>query len=71
MQSCICRRLAHRQLKGLKAKACSVSKFKEISHHLENKVVELMLTLQKGTEEKNEVATRLSVVEFQLRSWIS
>ncbi len=71
MQSCIHRRLAHRQLKGLKAKACSVSKFKEISHHLENKVVELTLTLQKGTEEKNEVAAKLSMVEFQLRSWIS
>src|SRR5258708_4205287 len=71
MQSCICRRLAHRQLKGLKAKACSVSKFKEISHHLENKGVELTLMLQKGAKEKNEVATKLSVVEFQLRSWMS
>src|SRR5713226_7945438 len=71
MQSCIRRRLAHRQLKGLKAKAHSVSKFKVISHHLENKVVELTLTLQKGTEEKNEVAAKLSMVEFQLRSWIS
>jgi len=71
MQSCIRRRLARRQLKALKAEARSVSKFKEISYRLENKVVELTQTLQKRTEEKNEVAAKLSVVELQLRSWIS
>lgn len=71
MQSCIRRRLARRQLKALKAEARSVSKFKEISYRLENKVVELTQTLQKRTEEKNEVAAKLATVELQLKSWIS
>jgi myosin-5 len=71
MQSCIRRRLARRQLKALKAEARSVSKFKEISYRLENKVVELTQTLQKRTEEKNEVTTKLAAVELQLKSWMS
>jgi len=70
MQSCIRRRLARRQLKGLKAEARSVSKFKEISYRLENKVVELTQTLQKRTEEKNEVVAKLAALELQLKSWI-
>lgn len=70
MQSCIRRRLARRQLKGLKAEARSVSKFKEISYRLENKVVELTQTLQKRTEEKNEVVAKLATLEQQLKSWI-
>ncbi|KAH9999029.1 myosin 5 [Russula vinacea] len=71
LQSCIRRRLARKQLKALKAEARSVSKFKEISYRLENKVVELTQTLQKRTEEKNEVAARLAGIELQLKSWIS
>ena len=71
LQSCIRRRLARRQLKSLKAEARSVSKFKEISYRLENKVVELTQTLQKRTEEKNEVAAKLAAIELQLKSWIS
>ncbi|KAI0253895.1 myosin 5 [Lactifluus subvellereus] len=71
MQSCIRRRLARKQLKALKAEARSVSKFKERSYRLENKVVELTQTLQKRTEEKNEVAAKLAAVEFQLKSWMT
>jgi myosin-5 len=71
LQSCIRRRLARKQLKALKAEARSVTKFKEISYRLENKVVELTQTLQKRTEEKNEVTAKLSAAEFQLKSWIS
>ena len=71
LQSCIRRRLARKQLKALKAEARSVSKFKEISYRLENKVVELTQNLQKRTEEKNEVVGRLAAVELQLKSWIS
>ncbi|KAG2741190.1 hypothetical protein P692DRAFT_20910423 [Suillus brevipes Sb2] len=50
--SCVRRRLARKQLKALRAEARSVSKFKEISYRLENKVVELTQTLQTRTEEK-------------------
>ena len=71
LQSCTRRRLARKQLKALKAEARSVSKFKEISYRLENKVVELTQTLQKRTEEKNEVAAKLASLELQLKSWIS
>jgi myosin-5 len=71
LQSCIRRRLARKQLKALKTEARSVSKFKEISYRLENKVVELTQTLQKRTEEKNEVAGRLAAVELQLKSWVT
>ena len=65
------RRLARKQLKALKAEARSVTKFKEISYRLENKVVELTQNLQKRTEEKNEVVAKLATVEVQLKSWIS
>jgi myosin-5 len=63
--------LARKQLKALKAEARSVTKFKEISYRLENKVVELTQTLQKRTEEKNEVAAKLAAVESQLKSWVA
>ena len=63
--------MARKQLKALKAEARSVSKFKEISYRLENKVVELTQTLQKRTEEKNGVATKLAAVELQLKSWVA
>ncbi|KAI0303456.1 P-loop containing nucleoside triphosphate hydrolase protein [Multifurca ochricompacta] len=71
LQSCIRRRLARKQLKALKAEARSVTKFKEISYRLENKVVELTQTLQKRTEEKNEVAAKLAAIELQLKSWMN
>ncbi|KAI0290485.1 myosin 5 [Russula brevipes] len=71
LQCCIRRRLARKQLKGLKAEARSVSKFKEISYRLENKVVELTQTLQRRTEEKNEVVAKIAAVELQLKSWIA
>ena len=66
IQSCIRRRLARKELKALKAEARSVSKFKEISYRLENKVVELTQTLQKRTEEKKELQNKVNALEVQL-----
>jgi myosin-5 len=71
MQSCLRRRLARKELKALKAEARSVSKFKEISYKLENKVVELTQTLQKRTEEKKLLQSQLSELEQQLQQWVS
>ncbi|KAG8894293.1 Myosin type-2 heavy chain 1, partial [Tulasnella sp. 403] len=71
LQCCIRRRLARRELKQLRAEARSVSKFKEISYKLENKVVELTQSLQKRTAEKKELSARLAEVEQQLASWMS
>ncbi|KAI0262971.1 myosin 5 [Gloeopeniophorella convolvens] len=71
LQSCIRRRLARKQLKTLKLEARSVSKFKEISYRLENKVVELTQNLQKRTEEKKEIAAQLATIEAQLKTWMS
>jgi myosin V len=71
LQSCVRRRLARKELKALKAEARSVSKFKEISYRLENKVVELTQTLQKRTEEKKNLQANLSELEQQLQQWIS
>ena len=71
LQSCFRRRLARKQLKALKAEARSVSKFKEISYRLENKVVELTQTLQKRTEEKKELQAQLTELEQQLQQWIN
>jgi myosin-5 len=71
LQSCVRRRLARRELRALKAEARSVSKFKEISYKLENKVVELTQNLQKRTEEKKEIQVRLSELEQQLQQWIT
>ncbi|OCH95234.1 hypothetical protein OBBRIDRAFT_816659 [Obba rivulosa] len=67
LQSCLRRRLAKKELKALKAEARSVSKFKEISYRLENKVVELTQNLQKRTEEKKELQAKLADLEQQLQ----
>lgn len=71
MQSCLRRRLARKELKALKAEARSVSRFREISYKLENKVVELTQNLQKRTEEKQFLQSQLSELEQQLQQWIS
>ncbi|KAK0197407.1 myosin 5 [Armillaria mellea] len=71
LQSCIRRRLARKELKALKAEARSVSKFKEISYKLENKVVELTQNLQKRTEEKRDLQRKLEELEQQLQQWIN
>ncbi|KAN0075236.1 P-loop containing nucleoside triphosphate hydrolase protein [Tylopilus felleus] len=71
LQSCVRRRLAKKQLKILKAEARSVSKFKEISYRLENKVVELTQNLQKRTEEKKALQTQLEELEKQVQQWSS
>lgn len=55
----------------MKAEARSVSKFKEISYKLENKVVELTQNLQKRTEEKKELQGKLAELEQQLQQWIN
>ncbi|KAF9036781.1 P-loop containing nucleoside triphosphate hydrolase protein [Panaeolus papilionaceus] len=71
IQSCIRRRLAKKQLKVLKAEARSVSKFKEISYRLENKVVELTQSLQERNAEKKKIQAQLLEVEQQLQQWIN
>ncbi|KAJ8078508.1 Myosin type-2 heavy chain 1 [Marasmius tenuissimus] len=71
LQSCVRRRLARKRLKALKAEARSVSKFKEISYRLENKVVELTQNLQKRTEEKKELQGKLAEVEEKLQQWVT
>ncbi|KAH9923989.1 P-loop containing nucleoside triphosphate hydrolase protein [Epithele typhae] len=71
IQSCIRRRLARKELKSLKAEARSVSKFKEISYRLENKVVELTQNLQKRTEEKKELQNKVLTLEAQLLQAVS
>ncbi|CCM06099.1 uncharacterized protein FIBRA_08346 [Fibroporia radiculosa] len=71
IQSCIRRRLARKELKALKAEARSVSKFKEISYKLENKVVELTQNLQKRTEEKKELQGKMTRLEQQLQQMVS
>ncbi|KAG8976981.1 Myosin type-2 heavy chain 1, partial [Tulasnella sp. 427] len=69
LQCCIRRRLARKELKNLRAEARSVSKFKEISYKLENKVVELTQTLQQRTQEKKDLNSRLADLEQQLANW--
>jgi myosin V len=69
LQSCLRRRLARKELKALRAEARSVSKFKEISYKLENKVVELTQNLQKRTEEKKALQLKLAELEQQLQIW--
>ena len=71
MQSCLRRRLAKKELKALKAEARSVSKFKEISYRLENKVVELTQSLQERKQEEKRLQLRLSELEQQLQQWIN
>ncbi|KIM48957.1 hypothetical protein M413DRAFT_438132 [Hebeloma cylindrosporum] len=71
IQSCIRRRLARKELKALKAEARSVSKFKEISYRLENKVIELTQSLQERTAEKKKLQSQLVELEQQLQQWIN
>ncbi|KAK8846733.1 hypothetical protein IAR55_005820 [Kwoniella newhampshirensis] len=69
MQSQWRRKLAIRELRGLKAEAKSASKFKEISYQLENKVVELTQTLQKRTADNKELNSKVKALERQIESW--
>lgn len=71
LQSCMRRRLAKKELKGLKTEARSVSHFKEVSYKLENKVVELTQNLQKRTTENKDLQGKLRSLEDQLQSWMS
>lgn len=71
IQSCIRRRLARKELKALKAEARSVSKFKEISYRLENKVIELTQSLQERTAEKKKLQSQLVELEQQLQQWVN
>ncbi|KAF9562132.1 myosin 5 [Agrocybe pediades] len=71
IQSCIRRRLARKELKVLKAEARSVSKFKEISYRLENKVIELTQALQERTAEKRKLQSQVAELEQQLQQWIN
>ena len=63
------RRLAKKELKALRAEARSVSKFKEISYRLENKVVELTQLLHERTKEKKELQKRIEGLETQVQNW--
>lgn len=65
------RKLAVRELRGLKAEAKSASKFKEISYQLENKVVELTQGLQKRTAENKELHKRISSLEQEIAAAMS
>ncbi|KAH9951404.1 P-loop containing nucleoside triphosphate hydrolase protein [Amylocystis lapponica] len=71
IQSCMRRRLAKKELKGLRTEARSVSKFKEISYKLENKVVELTQNLQERTKEKKELQSKLTELEQQLQQLVT
>ncbi|KAF8964635.1 P-loop containing nucleoside triphosphate hydrolase protein [Flammula alnicola] len=51
--------------------ARSVSKFKEISYRLENKVIELTQALQERTVEKKKLQSQLAELEQQLQQWIN
>ena len=63
------RKLAVKELRGLKTEAKSASKFKEISYQLENKVVELTQNLHKRTAESKELGKRVKALEQQITSW--
>ncbi|TFK72566.1 hypothetical protein BDN72DRAFT_316382 [Pluteus cervinus] len=70
LQSCVRRIKARKELKLLKAEARSVSKFKEISYKLENKVVELTQSLQQRTSERKELQTKVVELEQQIQQWV-
>ncbi|ORX34366.1 P-loop containing nucleoside triphosphate hydrolase protein [Kockovaella imperatae] len=63
------RKLAIRELRGLRAEAKSATKFKEISYQLENKVVELTQTLQKRSAQNRELEARVTSLEASLLTW--
>ncbi|KAK7207894.1 class V myosin [Myxozyma melibiosi] len=63
------KRLAKRELEQLKVEARSVNHLKEVSYHLENKVVELTQTLATRTQENKKLLTQIDQLESQLTSW--
>ncbi|KAE9406490.1 hypothetical protein BT96DRAFT_1014975 [Gymnopus androsaceus JB14] len=69
LQSCIRRRLARKELQALRQEARSVSKFKEISYKLENKVVELTQNLQTRTQERKELQAQVTELEQRIQQW--
>ncbi|KAG8829588.1 Myosin type-2 heavy chain 1 [Serendipita sp. 399] len=71
IQSCIRRRLARKELKALRQEARSVSKFKEISYRLENKVVELTQALQTRTAERKDLQAKVEQLEQMMKNWVT
>jgi myosin-5 len=63
------RKLAVRELRGLRAEAKSASKFKEQNYQLENKVVDLTQRLRKKDTETKGLGQKISLLEQQLAQW--
>lgn len=63
------KRMAKQELEQLKVEARSVSHFKEVSYHLENKVVELTQTLATRTQENKKLSEQMDQLEAQLAAW--
>ncbi|KAI7872335.1 P-loop containing nucleoside triphosphate hydrolase protein [Spinellus fusiger] len=69
LQSCIRRRVAHKELKAMITEARSVVHFKEVSYALENKVVELTQTLTAVRDERKAALDRSLQLEGQVKNW--
>nr|ACZ80660.1 putative MYO2 [Cryptococcus depauperatus] len=68
LQSLWRRKLAVNHLKMLKVEAKSAEKIQEHSYQLENKVIELTRALQKKTADGKELATRINLLEDELKA---
>lgn len=68
LQSCIRRRVAHKQLMVLRTEARSASHFKEVSYKLENKVVELTQMVTSLNGDKKALNDRTIQLETQLKT---
>jgi myosin-5 len=69
LQSCYRRRLAKKELIGLRNEAKSANHFKMVSGRLENKVVELTQNLQARTKANKELSTKIRALEAQVKAW--
>ena len=69
LQSSIRRRVARKQLVGLRSEARSAHHLKEVSYKLENKIVELTQTLTALKGDKKSANDRSTALEAQIRTW--
>jgi myosin-5 len=69
LQSLWRRKLAVRELKQLKVEAKSVSKLKEASYQLENKLIEVTKTLQKQKSDNKALDSKVGDLEKAVAEW--
>ncbi|ORX48771.1 hypothetical protein DM01DRAFT_1338431 [Hesseltinella vesiculosa] len=70
VQGCVRKRQAKKHLQSLRVEARSATHLQQVSYKLENKVVELTQHITQHKEEKEQIRTKATQLESQIKSWM-